>query len=317
MIELYKRLPDLFRAYGQPAPVEKLHLSAGALDELQAALADVPAIDWTSPNLSQKHLNAMAASLQHQRRRETELAIVLDAARLAYEKNGACIIRFDPSVMSAPDGILKKQIVYALQAFGTPFGIFNRMGFWQVLGVNHAAKNLRAESTGYMPLHYDFDQATNPPDGFALFCVRPDPRGGGESTLFDYRRFLSLLSDKDKATLSNIRFSYAGLYDQNGIGDVYNPHPLLERRPGREPVLRYNGKIQPDLDGDMATLFTGLEQYFRAHSAVIPLKPGQMLMVNQDRMLHGRDALNMTDDTKNIPASKDRYILQAYLRHTP
>lgn len=307
MLALARKLPDLFHRYGAPVAVENIALSPAAVEELGTLSGNMP-MDWHSPNLSGETRTYISG---RKPAHDSNLDQDLKNAKRAYAQNGVCIISLGDAVEEGGEEALKRQLVYMLSALGKPFGVFHQKGFWQTLGVNENAMSLRAESTGYIPLHIDFDQAANPPDGVALFCARPDPMGGGQNLVFDYQRFLNMLSDDDRMALSGAEYSYSTLYAQNGIGDLYNPHPLLERRDGLPSFFRYNGKAQPELKDDLAELFMVMEACFRSVSAAYTLKKGDLLIVDQNKTLHGREALANPEGY----ISPDRLLWQTYLRH--
>lgn len=312
MIELYQKLPDLFRAYGSPVPIERVVLSARALKDFEEVLEILPDLDEQNCNLSAEQNAAFLAALKLQAKKQSCLSSAVTSIQASYEQHGACIVSFGAETFDN-EYALKKKIVFILQALGQPFGVFKQKGFWQTLGVDPNAADYRAQSTGYIPLHIDFDQATCPPDGVMLFCVRPDPRGGGESLIFNHQKFLSLLSQNDLMALSRIEFSYSVLFEQNGIGEPYNPHPLLELRTGQAPFFRYNGKVLTDVG--CLPIFCKLEHYFHIASARTRLKSGDMLITDQNKTLHGREALNLSGNQVQFSASQDRLLIQTYLRH--
>lgn len=312
MIEFAKTLPNLFQAYGSPVPIKKIVLGETAIAELKLISKHLPDVDWSDPNLPSNVINALR---QEQLEDTSELAELLNEACRAYRENGVCVISLGDQVSNLDEDDLKKRLVYLLSALGQPFGAFQKKGFWQTLGVNHQASELRAESAGYIPLHIDFDQSTNPPDGVALFCLRPDPLGGGESIVFDYQKFLSLLDDAQRQQLAEIEYSYATLYGQNGIGELYNPHPLIDLKEHEPDFFRYNGKALSDLKGQFADLFIALEREFKASSSTCPLQGGDMIIVDQNVTLHGREPLCARDEKQSFEASKDRFLWQTYLRH--
>lgn len=305
------QLSSLFHAYGMPEPVPILTLNEVAAAELDYRSTQLPSIDWTNPNIKPEILNSIQSTAFDS---SSVLLETLSAARQNYHKHGVSVLSFGERFAHLDPQGIKKDLLFVLAHFGVPFGAFHQKGFWQTLGVNKDALALRAESMGYIPLHIDFDQASHPPDGVALFCVRPDPRGGGESTIFEYQRFLSLLSDQQRQELGNIYFSYSTLYQQNGIGDVYNPHPLLESRQGK-PFFRYNGKVLPEVGGDFAPLFSAMEEQFRKASSSYLLKAGDLLIVDQTRTLHGRLPLAEREHDQVYDTPQDRLLLQTYLRH--
>ena len=312
IIEFADRLPDLFRAHVEPTSIGKVILSHEALSQLLDVSTNLPPIDVSDVNLGPAVRNVLTeldvASGQN------ILATELRAAIEQYQDSGACILSLGSDFAASEETEIKRALLVALSPFGLTFGAFHQRGLWQRLGVNKNAANLRAESTGEIPLHIDFDQARHPPDGVALFCVKTDPRGGGESTLFNYEGFFKALTPEDARLLADIKYSYSTLYGANGIGDVYNPHPLIDMKGHTPSFLRYNGKAVDDLPDAARILFERLEGQFSDHAAEVSLKNGDMVISDQNKTLHGRRALGDYDDTVDIPAEEDRLLYQIYLR---
>jgi len=310
-MELAKDLNSLFDSYGAPVTVDRVEFTPQSLRELLSISSRVSIDDWSDPNVAihkQKETKEALSGIS------TDLGKTLRNTASLYHTNGAVVISLGEDVHEQDINAVKNQLHVMLTALGQPFGAFHRKGFWQTLGVNPNASELRAESTGYIPLHIDFDQASTPPDGVALFCLRPDPYGGGESIVFDYQRFLNMLSDEDHEKLASFEYEYSTLFEQNGIGEVYNPHPLLDRN--MEPsFLRYNGKVLPDLSGNASKLFTELEGHFHSCSTVFSLRTGDMIVVDQNKTLHGREMLANRSDKPIVLPEDDRFLLQTYIRH--
>jgi hypothetical protein len=306
-----KRLEDIFNAYGDPAPVQKLVMEENQFSELLRISHRLPYMNFSDPNLSDGLKDAISEELKVIAAEQTPLHSFLKEAKRQYDENGFCIIRLPEVVAGCEREDIQRILVPLMSEFGVPFGAFKNKGLYQTLGVNSEAKTLRAESTGYIPTHLDLDQMEKPPHGLGLFCVRPDPYGGGENTLFNYARFLDLLSEEEKDLLRSIKYSYSHAFDTNGVGEELNPHPLLDD----QGIFRFNGKATPDLAGDLAKLFNKLDGYFLEHSTKVLLQTGDLLLINQEKALHGRLALN--NPYNRAEASQDRFLIEAYLRHEP
>ncbi|MAS86526.1 MAG: hypothetical protein CMH30_00905 [Micavibrio sp.] len=307
MSDILEELPALSRSYGLPASIVKTELNTESLYELEKISGDLPDIDWFNPNLDERLLLQIREALQSS---SSQLLETLEIARETYNREGFCVFSLGPDIDRQDIDIIKKNLICLLSLLGSPFGAFFEKGFWQTLGVNQSALSYRAESTGYIPLHMDFDQASNPPDGVALFCLRPDPRGGGENTIFNYERFFELLSAEQLEQLRSVSYSYSTLYNQNGIGDLYNPHPLVDQK-----LFRYNGKVMPELDDPRTSLlFSALESYFKSASSIYKLEKGDMIVINQHKALHGRLPLAVKENVE-YTAGTDRFLLQTYVRH--
>ena len=296
------------------APVTKFELTDDNRQVIRKLAGVFEPLEWADVNVP---VSVQIDIISLMRNDETGLRAVLAKANDAYLNAGVCVLSFGEEFLDQADNEFKKQLVYILSALGQPFGAFNSQGFWHTLGVNPNAQAGRGESNGYIPLHLDFDQASYPPDGLALFCVRPDPRGGGDNIVFDYQSFLSSLSPEDIKGLMQIEQSYSKLFGQNGVGEEFNPHPLLEACGQRDSIFRYNGKIHLGADNPLHKMYSLMEDHFHRASASYRLQAGDMLIVNQSKHLHGREPLGLSVNVSTVDPSEDRFLLQAYLRHRP
>lgn len=233
-------------------------------------------------------------------------------------QDGACIVSLGAASVENEEA-LKCSLAIIASSACRPFGAFLSKGFWQTLGVNTQAKNLRADSTGYIPFHMDLDQASAPPEFSGLCCVRPDPLGGGENLIVDYRNLLGNLSEVDFKHLEAIDFSYSTLYQTYDLGHLQNPHPLIDRnlQKNGEWQCRYNGKARPQFveHSKEAVIFDALEEIFQAASIELLLEPGDFLLMDQRRVLHARKPLSTRNNEIAISPDKDRRLLQIYGRH--
>lgn len=280
------------------------------ITRLIAAVSDLPVPDWTSTALGEDYLGQLRALAAH-----PEMRSVLTPVRENYKAEGHVVVRLGDFLTIHDDDTARKALTLILADLGQPFGAYQKKGFWQDLGVDPNAKDLRAQSTGYIPLHVDFDQAVLPPDGVALFCVRPDPHEGGESILFNYRHYIDSLMPEELDHLSKTTYAYEALYGTRGIGEIYNPHPFVTLKPNGGTFFRYNGKAQPTAPQEARRLFDKLEDVFRAQSLTTRLERGDLLVIDQNKMLHGRLPLTPGKEASRPRAQDDRMLWQVYLRH--
>ena len=95
---------------------------------------------------------------------------------------------------------------------------------------------------------------------------------------------------------------------------MYNPHPLLDIA-GSKKLFRYNGKAIDCLPSNLSVLFKDMEESFRSVSTVCSLDAGDMIVVDQNRILHGRMALAERNQNQKFSSNEDRLLFQTYLRN--
>jgi hypothetical protein len=295
-------------------PVGSLLLTEQQQGLLLSAVRDFPEDNWQNTALSPIQTAYYQAIFG---KKAKPLQALFQGLAQEVGRYGVCVVSLGHRFSSAGDcPNLRRVLPLLASAVCRPFGAFLDQGFFQTLGVRHEAQNMRAHSVGYIPFHCDWDQASNPPEYVALYCVRPDPFGGGESLVVDFRKVLGGFSSQTLSGLSDIEFSYAGFYRTFNIGTEQNPHPLIERLWDKNEgiVCRYNGKARPQFANSSkeAAAFDMLEAAFTAASCEYSLKPGDMILMDQRRILHARKPLAARPDGVVIPPDQDRKLLQFY-----
>lgn len=136
-----------------------------------------------------------------------------------------------------------------------------------------------------------YEWAEVPPRYLALWCVVPGEDSGGQTTLGDGYAFLDTLTAPERELLASRQWQFvstAGLQEME-LGRVAR-HPILERRPGRSPVLRFTCRCIHDPDGDpfLAEFRERLLGFFDDTHVAVSFEPRALLVWDNHRLLHSR-----------------------------
>ncbi|MEL6745233.1 MAG: TauD/TfdA family dioxygenase, partial [Pseudomonadota bacterium] len=152
-------------------------------------------------------------------------------------------------------------------------------------------------------LHTDLAYVDRPPRYILTHCVQPDPDGGGVTLLSDVKQAITLLSDKDREALSDTVFSFryppgceegesasfAVIDDSSDSGT-----PRLRFRLDRTNCPTSHQKPLENLADALAKC-----------SFQLKLFAGDLLILDNTRMAHGRTALSTSGGTH-------RHLRRAY-----
>jgi len=130
-----------------------------------------------------------------------------------------------------------------------------------------------------------------PPRHLALWCVVPGEGDGGQTTLGDGLAFLDTLSEEERTAMATREWDFVssdGL-QQMHLGRAAR-HPMLERRAGAPPVLRFTCRCIADPDGDpfLADMRQRLVRFFDETHIAVTYEPNALLVWDNHRMLHSR-----------------------------
>lgn len=195
---------------------------------------------------------------------------------------------------------------------GQPFFMAKRLGFWQDLGVKLDAVPYRFAGTGVNPFHIDGVNTTRPPDYFTFYGLRTDPAGGGMSMVSNLQDMVEQLTPEERKYLQEPRYTEGRFEDMQGVGEEYNPFPVLEMAASGLWWVRYTGKMLPEMPESYdKELFTKIGDILYKNRETFMLKPGQLLITRQLLLAHGREELGPNQD--QIPAHRRRYLRQSYI----
>jgi Taurine catabolism dioxygenase TauD, TfdA family len=205
-----------------------------------------------------------------------------------------------------------KILTALLTLIGTPMRVFDDWDLWKPLGTNTEVPPERATGTGYNPLHIDVVNSTMPPAYSCLLCVREDPRGAGDSLVANLQEAVSGLSPEEVEYLKAPMYRDGNFYRLSGVGVEFNPFPVLEWQPDGLWMVRFTAKMLPEMGpGPHQEALRALERLLMARQEQFLLGEGQLLIVNQRLVCHGRMPLG--EGQSDLPPSERRALLQIFL----
>ena len=148
-------------------------------------------------------------------------------------------------------------------------------------------------TSAHFPLHTDCAHFLYPPEVMMLLCCRPSKTSsGGDTLLASVDDVMSILSDQQVETLATHPF-----YWWRGPNNPVQK-PILTRTDSDRSLIRFN---QATLTREMSandfnnssvlqTLISALNQFETDPRNAISLTTGDLLVVHNQRVLHGRTA---------------------------
>ncbi|WP_330481481.1 TauD/TfdA family dioxygenase [Streptomyces sp. NBC_00724] len=169
--------------------------------------------------------------------------------------------------------------------------------------------------TGRQGLHIDAPNVECVPEYTSLLVLRADPAGGGTSLLGDLRTAVAQLDEIDREALREPVFFEGQAEGLRGVGAPRMPFPVLEDREGEPIWVRWAAKMVRDQRNTGRTAV--LERFTAAlekTTVAVTLGRGQLLVVDQRRIAHGRTALG---HQQGLPDGTRRWIMQAKATFDP
>ncbi|MFJ4686494.1 TauD/TfdA family dioxygenase [Streptomyces sp. NPDC088789] len=284
--------------------------------ELEASLIDLPLPTWEldGPYLAQSTRARYRTELRATPRFEETAATLRQA--LTGEGGGYAVLRLGNLAKAlgiGDDRFLRLATAFAVEV-AVPFSPFPRWPLWKDIGVKVDKDPGKSSGIGYNAFHMDLVNGTLPPDYTTLLCVRPDPLGGGPSILSDAHTAVARLSENCRALLAESAYHYGTFFDLFGVGEECKPFPILDGSGPGEGFVRFTAKMleRSQLGQAHADAARELSAELVRGQVSFMLQPGDYLIVNQRRFLHGREALHDGQDT--VPVSDRRLLLQLFLR---
>ncbi|MFG2416675.1 TauD/TfdA family dioxygenase [Streptomyces goshikiensis] len=283
--------------------------------ELEAALIDRSLPPWEldgsflTQSTMEKYRTRLTAAPQFE-----ETATALRHA-LTWEGGGYAVLCLGNLAKALGTGVRFRRLLTAFAAeVAVPFSPFPRWPLWKDIGVKVDKDPGKSSGIGYNAFHMDLVNATLPPDYTTLLCVRPDPLGGGPSILSDAHAAVARLSENSRGLLAEAAYHYGTFFDLHGVGEEYKPFPILDGSDPGEGFVRFTAKMleRSQLSQGHADAARELAEELVRGQVAFMLQPGDYLIVNQRRFLHGREALNSGQDA--VPVAERRLLLQLFLR---
>lgn len=171
-----------------------------------------------------------------------------------------------------------------------------------------AAKAARRDRPAYFsneafPLHTDLAYVVNPPRYLFTLCVQPDPQGGGVTLLSDCSHAWQDLPPEHKRQLEKPQFKFRN--PPNTPPGATEPLPIYLAAEG-ESIFRYRRdsmSFPSQADAAIAYFSQAVENV----AFSFPLRRGDLLIVDNHRILHGRTAFVPPENS-----NAHRHLLRTY-----
>jgi alpha-ketoglutarate-dependent taurine dioxygenase len=246
-------------------------------------------------------------------------AVLLDALRRRLDRSGPAVPGW--AVLALParlgDEELQRAAAGVLAAVGTPFFSISEAGRLWIGAESSTAKDAASfGGTGAQALHIDAPNVEAVPECTCLLVLRPDPAGGGASVLGDLHAALAAMGEADRAVLRLPVFCEGRAEGLHGVGAPRMPFPVLEDdAQGRPRWVRWAGKMTADERNAAHRAVLDRFAAALADTAVaVTLGRGQLLILDQRRIAHGRTALGCQDGWAD---GSRRWIVQAKITCDP
>ena len=124
-----------------------------------------------------------------------------------------------------------------------------------------------------------------------------------------------MLSPKQKELAVEPAIFEGKFFDLVGIGSELQPFPLYEQRSEGSMTCRFTAKslhVKGETDKTYVDLIQQISELLDQNSVAFPLRPKQMLIVDQGIACHGR--LPLGNDQDDIPPERRRLLMQIFMR---
>jgi hypothetical protein len=156
----------------------------------------------------------------------------------------------------------------------------------------------------------DFVNAEYPPEYVVLLCLEPDPHDGGFSIVCNVEGIANQLTSSSRNILESYKFDEGKVVDLANIG-VHRLFTVISEE-NRFP-LRYTEKLlQQVCPTEVKVALAELNQLVTSMAVKFQLKKYHMLVIDQRRVLHGREPLA----ERSGKVSNMRLLMQLFLKET-
>jgi gamma-butyrobetaine dioxygenase len=191
----------------------------------------------------------------------------------------------------------------ALEKFAALFGPLVETNFGRVFEILWTSEQKSiANSTEPLMPHTDEPYRYSPPGIILFHCMDASADGGGVSIFVDgfgVAEALRQAEPKMFELLSRVRVPYRRHYA--GEVDVQTAAPLISVDPdGNIEGVRFNDRVMAPLDldaGEIEAFYTAFRllselYYDERRWCLVPLRPGELMIFDNHRVLHGRTAFS-------------------------
>jgi len=152
-------------------------------------------------------------------------------------------------------------------------------------------------SKALVPHSEGYEFSGLPPRYLALWCVRPARGSGGETTLADGYQWISTLTQEEQAVLKERPYEFTSTDALRSRG-IYlsSRHPILMEYEGTPIVsISCNNMVHEDPDEFATSILSSAQIFFRKWHVAVDYDLNDMLVFDNWRMLHARNAFSDLD----------------------
>lgn len=283
----------------------KKDLPASTFKELARLVHHYPVASWDFEEWPYGHLNLESQT------DVSGLVQYVNAILVDLQLQGFAVLGLYQLLNALDEDKAASAITLLLSYLGTPLRVFLTHPHWRRLNVELNRPLASSGGIGDQPFHMDFVNADNPPDLVCLLCIRSDPLGGGASPIALLDGLEHEIDQRTREVLSCPLYRDGEVRNLNGVGHDANPFPVLA--PGIRWAYRYTGKLMhaaPNAEARLA--LQALGNILASREICFTLSSGDLLILDQHRVVHGRRALGQGQD--QIPENMRRLLLQSFIR---
>lgn len=179
-------------------------------------------------------------------------------------------------------------------SFGAPIPHHNGELIWDIRFEPEIDSAYHSGNGGALSPHTEANEHPGlPPRYLMLWCIRNASGVGGETTLVDGYEWIKGLSEETRVKLRANRYVWRSSdgITQSGYCSSAS-HPILEEFNAVQ-ILRYDYfDVEKKGDGFLDSMLESGRKFYEEHKIAIRIEPGCILLWDNWRMLHGRNAFS-------------------------
>lgn len=215
-----------------------------------------------------------------------------------------------PGELTDKDRVSEFMLLTVARALGQPVGYLPEHGgaLVQDLVPTASAATRQTSTSSAVELEFHTETAFHPyrPRYLLLLCLRGDP--AAQTLLCDVDQVLDLLDPDVRAVLSEPRF-------RTGVDESFTDGTVADRRPPsavlsgnpRRPTLVFDADLMQGTDAEAQAALETFRDLTRARRVGLSLEAGDLLVVDNDRCIHGRSAFRARFD------GSDRWLQRSFV----